>query len=373
MRAEGPRRVAIALVLACVGGVSGQHVVIRSTPGSASSLVVPDGAVDAARGELGPGARVSESEHFVIVSDADVGWTSDQVDLLERAHDEYMRFLRRMGIEGEPLEEKLLCVMIEDHERFKAYARAQDGVMAGWVAGYYASASNRVVFSDDRGGAHRAEVDAALAGLDAQAREIADAAEDARRKRDKARASALSEHAQSLAKHATSERARVESERANIATAKAVHEAVHLLAFNTGLQSRARTYPFWLTEGLAASFETGDVSRSFGPQRAVPEREAEFEEAREAGALVPLGAFVSMDRPSDAEAAEVMYAQAYALFTWLYRHEREALAQYFRDVLAEPAGVISPARHAVMFERRFGDVDALERRWLGEGEALVRG
>src|SRR5690349_23883131 len=40
--------------------------------------------------------------------------------------------------------------------------------------------------------------------------------------------------------------------------ATVVHEAVHQLAFNTGLQVRYADNPMWVSEGLAMYFETPD-------------------------------------------------------------------------------------------------------------------
>jgi NADH:ubiquinone oxidoreductase subunit 3 (subunit A) len=99
---------------------------------------------------LGPGARVSRSTHFVVVSDCEHAWTRDRQTILERTFAAVERFARRVDAPFEWTGERLMCVLIEDHADYRAFAAAQDGVRAEWVAGYYSSAPNRVVFYDDR-------------------------------------------------------------------------------------------------------------------------------------------------------------------------------------------------------------------------------
>jgi hypothetical protein len=68
-----------------------------------------------------------------------------------------------------------------------------------------------------------------------------------------------------------------------------------------------------------------------------------------------------------------MYAQAHALYRWLHRHERGALAGLYTDIAREPAGMISPRRQGELFRARFGDVAKLERKWLRDaGEEAMK-
>src|SRR5262249_52989303 len=136
--------------------------------------------------------------------------------------------------------------------------------------------------------------------------------------------------------------------------------------FNCGVQSRARQYPFWLTEGLAMSFETDAPDNAFGPDHGSETRQAEFEGMLEKHRLFDLETLVQLNIPPDREAdtADVMYSQSYSLFEYVFRYERRALGAYLSDVWAEPAGSISPRRHFEMFTARFGDPAGVERRWL---------
>lgn len=309
-----------------------------------------ESAVAQALAELGPRATTHETRYFVVVSDTDLTWTAERAAMLERTRHQYYRATRRLGVSLPPPERKLLCVLLNDHARFTEFARENDGVHAPWIAAYYSVRANRIVLFNDTvpppapspdmaAGASPATFSAApspsglhIVGDDAQ-----------RRSRDHAR---YAEHV------------------ARYSTAKAVHEAVHLLAFNTGLQSRGVEYPFWLTEGLAMSFETDDTNVSFGPDFTWAPRQARADELRRIGAIVPLRDLVAMvDLPHDrTDHIEHVYLQSYDLFGYLYRYRRQNLAAYIRACTDSPHLTRTHDGRVALFERHFGDIHTLEQR-----------
>ncbi len=322
--------------------------------------------VDQSVRALGHGFRREQTKHFTIVTDCEVAWSRERGRLLERAYTQFRRVMRRMDLESAPPRKKLVCVLIEDHSEYEAFARAQDGVKATWVAGYYASLANRVVFyNDETGPGFKAAADQ-LAAFEERIEEIEARARDARRQRQSDFAQRLDEQAKDLREQVKTERERLAGEASGASVAKTIHEAMHLLAFNCGLQTRTHQFPFWVTEGFATCFETDDISRSFGPDYANEMRDTELHDAIESGGLVPLGVLVSLNSVEEhtARDAEVLYAQAYGLFRYLFRTDREALAGLFRDIAAEPAGYLSARRQMQLFEARFGHPDEVEREWL---------
>lgn len=338
------------------------------------TLPIDELAAERTMAEAGPGFARYETEHFIIFSNCDRDWTISKARLLDRTYYQFHRMMRRLGLEGVPPAEKLQCVLIDRHDDYAAFARRFDGVDAAWIAGYYASRTNRVVFYND---ADSPAFRVAAQQLD-EIRSVAAKAEkrasDARRSNSGARTEALEEQVERIRAHIETETIRLETEVLTASVTKSTHEAAHLIAFNCGLQSRAHQYPFWLTEGLATCFETLTPDRPFGPDEPFAEREREFREAMAKDRLITLEAFVSMNNVpgTDAETARIMYAQAYALFRYLFRYEREKLAAYFRDIMLEPPGMISPRRHNEMFVARFGDPARLERQWLREEERNAR-
>jgi len=326
-------------------------------------------AVSATQTLLGEGFRRTETDHFVILSDASREWTRHKASLLERAHHQYFRFVDRLEFPAYPPRTKLLCVLFQDHAMYQAFAKTHDGVAAPWIAGYYAGLSNRIVFYDDQTGPAFRK---AFEQLDGYERDVVDLRRQARGLGDvHGEAASLRARADHLTRRVATERARLVEEAARAAEAKTIHEAIHLLAFNTGLQSRAHQYPFWLTEGLAVAFETDRPSAAFGPDRPTESREREFERILREGDLIDLEALVAMNAPivADADGVDALYSHSFALFAHLFRTSRRDVVGYLLDIHAEPPGKIDPARHVAMFRQRFGDPGAVERRWMRRLEA----
>lgn len=327
---------------------------------------VDEAQVEEAIEQLGPGFSRMETARFVVLSNADQRWTAARAALLERTHHQLFRVMDRMRYPIAPAAKKLLVIFFRDHADYREFAKRVDGVEAGWIAGYYSGMANRAVFYDDTTGPAFA---AAFETLSEQERRAMEARREAtrRRREDRDAAAALAARADDMATHVAHERERLAQEAHRSSEAKTIHEATHLLAFNCGVQSRAREHPFWLTEGLASSFETSRPHAAFGPDQETDFREEAFERFAREGALLPMKEFVSLvGVPEDAppERADVMYAQAHALFEFLHRHERRALSAFIADFWDRPPGASSPEERLAMFEERFGEVERFERRWL---------
>lgn len=328
-------------------------------------LPVDDSSLALTRDQLGPlepnFARY-QSRHFVVLSNAPRDWTNQRLALLERTHFQFTRAMKLMGLEAHPPRHKLICILFADHADYAEFAQRTDRVRAPWVAGYYASGSNRIVLYDDSTGPSFANVVRQIEELQQQA---ADARMQARRV-DRSQTARAEDYAKRVREHADRESDRIWSLIRAASDAKAVHEAAHLIAFNCGLQSRSRHYPFWLTEGFATNFETEDATGAFGPDRPIDARERDFDKRMEAGELIPLAELVKLAdiEHYESEHAGAIYAQSYALFRYLYSSHRESIAGLFRDIQREPAGEIRPERMLELFERRFGPADLIEREWL---------
>lgn len=322
-------------------------------------LTADKARVGATANILGHGFARTETRHFVILSNASPAWTRRRGELLERSHHQFFRAMDRLGLPAIPPEHKLLCVLINDHDDYRAFAAAHDRVDAAWAAGYYATASNRVVFCNDATGPELLD---ALRELDAYKANVTSRlarAAEARQRHEDDLANRLEASADEFARRIADERERLLRQSSDFATAKAVHEAVHLLAFNTGVQDRRRVYPFWLSEGLAVSFETADPTAAFGPGYTTETNRAREPRDR----FIPLAELVSLaEAPADdADRARAMYAQAGALFEYLYRHQRRALADYFMELATQP-GDAAPKQRLATFRRHFGDPARLERK-----------
>lgn len=335
-------------------------------PSSARGDGPAAGAFAQARGALPPKFREYRTGTFVILSDGDPSWTRERGAMLERTRHQFQRVMSRLGIPLSEPTEPLVCVLFRSHEEFRMFAGMLDGVEPRWVSGYYATDANRIVFYDDSSSPDVIEAFGLLDRYEAEAARTFTTAADARRDGREEHADRLEASAQRLSRQIVEERRRVRRHATDSATAKTIHEAVHLLSFNMGAQSVLRDSPFWLSEGLATSFETSDPRAAFGPEHANPGRERAFAARVARDELIPLRDFVVMREAQthDGAAVEGMYAQAHVLFCTLYRYEREALARYMLALKDGPTGRRSPEEQRSLFESHFGPCERLERRIL---------
>jgi hypothetical protein len=336
-------------------------------------LTADEAAIAETRRLLGESFVRFETSHFVILSDCSADWTRTRGELLEATRQAFFRVADKMGVPAAPHQIKLVCVLFNDHQRFREFARANDGLGAGWVAGYYATRSNRVVFYNDATSPMTAAAREQLKTYEEQLRDTQARADRADRDREAALAQRLHASAEDINRQITQQRQQLGRHTTACSTAKTIHEAVHLLAFNTGVQLRDRDYPFWLSEGLATGFETDNATNAFGPDRS-PGTDLRLEKFRQmcrAGKLLPLQELVELGEvPAwDGETADTMYSLGHALFGCLFRADPKAMGAYMMDLNAEPAGPISRERQVELFTRHFGDLNSVQKRLINMGRA----
>lgn len=334
--------------------------VIRS---NSDGLAVDEDALNRIAQALGPRFAQIRSQHFVILSDADRRWSDQRLRLLEATQREVRRTMQRLGMTFQEPEQRMLVILFDQRDDYQAFASAHDGVVADWVAGYYATGPNHVVFYHDRTRPDLAAASQQIEAWHKQANELRREAIRVRARESAEAADAIFAQARSLETHATVERQRLETLTEETATAKVTHEASHLIAFNCGLQSRNHLYPFWLTEGWATNFETGSTHRPFGPDHDFEPRASSWELVKAEGRWMPMHAFITMTQldTNDASEASDLYAQAYALFQHLHRKHRTELGRFFQDLANEPAGTIPAERLVELFTQRFGSIERIER------------
>jgi len=272
-----------------------------------------------------------ETRRFVVISDGRPAWTRQQAQLLERTYHQFHRFTRRIGVEPHPLRYKLVCVLFQEYDDYRQFARNHDEVSADWISGYYSPKHDRIVF-------YNIETNPEYAWARPD--------EDARSR------SAVA-------------RGRLSEEFEAAAAATTIHEAIHQLTFHTKVQSARIQNPLWISEGLATAFETDRPDAAFGPDREYAVRREQFEEILADGDLIPLRKLVTYtEMPNDEDATiAAVYHESYALVTWMSRFRSSELRDYLERLRREPSGRPSAKRHLQIFEQAFGDVDRLDRAW----------
>lgn len=327
-------------------------------------------AIEPLQGKLGEGFKTYRSRSYLVLSDAPDDWTRSRITLLERAREQYFRDIDRLGVPIHPHAHRLVCVFFGQHADYLAFAQQHDGFDAAWTAGYYSMGHNAIIVHDDRTSPSLFRVMRELAEYEARINELSTQSNEANRDGRYEQAKLLRDAANDLNDNLIKERQRIEKQVLRFGVAKVLHEAIHLLAFNTGLQDRRSSYPLWVSEGLAASFEAESTTSQFGFAFAFEPREQELERLVLRDELPSLEKLVVLDDNTGLQAytARPLYAMAYGLFKELHRTQRDELAAFLSELADLPAGEQSPEEHLDRFERHFGDVAALERRiarrWL---------
>ncbi len=322
-------------------------------------LGIDETAIDETLDLLGDGFRRYETRHFIVLSDCESSWTRNKASILERTRHEFFRFADHLGLPVIPHDSKLLCVLINDYDAYRSFARENDDLDAPWIAGHYAIDANRVVFYNDLTGP---AFERAFQTLERYETVADDRRTQANGSSDQVSSYELRQSATALQREADQRRLDLAKQASRFATAKTVHEAVHLLSFNTGVQAPSRAYPLWISEGMASSFETDSTSRAFGPRFPSDAREQTFKRLRDEGRLIAWDRLLRLTKPPAGEAPDVeaIYAQSHMLFSYLARFEPDKLASYMLQVTGDTSK--GSEGHSRLFGEVFGPIDEIAAR-----------
>jgi len=263
--------------------------------------------------------------NFVLLTDAGSDWAAKAAHTLERTQDAFYRAFRSAGFAPAELDDRLVWVAFSRRDDFHQYALNIDQLDMSWSDGYYSTRTNRVALVCDSGAPGRGH---------------------------SATASDSTEHFPQPSEGFTH-------------LAQATHEAVHQLAFNSGLQKRGVMYPLWASEGLATNFEASSGVEPFGPHHDNAHRRRQLLRAAARGGLLPLHEFIVTTRVpvDDPDATHDLYAQSWAFFRFLFQHRPQQLRRYLAELGSLEPGRRDPATLRREFAKAFGRVDTLERSW----------
>lgn len=235
----------------------------------------------------GAGFAVQTTDHFVICSDASELYTIYCGRLLEKVHEEFYELFEDSPVKLRPLAVKLPVLVFRESAVFQEFARQQhpDTDFTD-VPGYYSIRDNQMLItavSGDRAFRTNSDVIRELKKRPRQVETI-------------------------------------------------VHEAVHQLSFNSGLQVRYAANPTWLSEGLAVYFETASGRGSLIWSRPGEPNRTHLHgfqnAASDSSFRLPFSTLLSSDTAfSSAEQAADAYAESWALTMYLIRSQRDAFDQ----------------------------------------------
>ncbi|MCH2133612.1 MAG: DUF1570 domain-containing protein [Phycisphaerales bacterium] len=323
-----------------------------------------DDSIELAKKLLPRSFKRNRSSSHVMFTDSDWEAISQARTVLQRAWSEYRGFCRRVGIVVPRPDEKLVCIIFNEHHDFLEFAKKTEGEHAilEHASGYFSPRFDWICFFEPE---HHDSADEAHGHLDEQ-QGVLD--QEQRNTRLDTLDAATAER---IKRNWTWRQKQIDTARSNMAqwsenrrTMITIHEAVHQFTHVCHTWPGKKLWPIWLHEGLATSFETIDAKSGFGPDQLCESQDLEFLNCLDQDRLIPLRDFIAFPHYGDQtpETLEVLYAQAYGLMTWLYEFRKPQLAQFLKRLAAPPAedGEADPV---VLFEEIFGDIERLEKRW----------
>lgn len=268
---------------------------------------------------VGRDANVFASRHFVVAGRPEAAKAAGLA--LEEIHGEYRYFCATHNLPLTDPEFPLVALVLPNAETFAAYCRTDGVGYSPSLAGYYDEETNRFVCYE-RGSTR----DDPIAGV-----------------RD-----------------------------------TLTHEAVHQLAFNTGLHSRMGSHPTWVVEGLATVLEPEGVRRRFNSQRTLdrvnPERFYRLLQMIGPNDPVRVQDLVATDQPFNMSPLP-SYATAWAMTFYLLETRPADYLRYLRILAARPplAEYDAAAREAD-FKAAFGtNIPTFERSLANSMRQIAQG
>ena len=359
----------------------------RKSGGSAGpskfALPVDAEAESRLRSEFGRRFSLRRTAHYTIAYDADPVVVAFHARLFEAVHDSFRAFFEAGGFRMPPLAHRLEAVMFAEREAFNAYARRVSPGLAA-AAGFYSMRTDRIVLFDSFTDASYRK---ASANLTAAERNIAEVRNQlAVRKRGEqvilkyhdgssltlGRAKAL-RMVREKERELRAGRRELERHFADRNLTTTIHECVHQLAYNLGVQSPLADNPKWLGEGLATYFETMGYRAQGDSGQINPTRLDAWREAAAGGRLIPLERLIGDDSVFDvtSSSASTAYGQAWALVHYLLEKKPEPFFDYLRRTAAsrrsghgQSQGQGQSAERLRIFKAAFGnDLSSFDRRW----------
>ncbi len=242
--------------------------------------------------QVPPGFEITETEHYLICSNSAAEYVEFCGKLLELVFDQYFRFMADQKIEVTQPTRRLPIVVFASASEFQSFAaRQHPEISFADTPGYYSVSENQTLLLDLTGD-----------------RSI---------------------------RSAPTIRKRLAERPFQVATV--VHEAVHQLAFNSGLQVRMADNPLWFSEGLAMYFETTSVRSSLlwnRPGLVNPRHQPGFMKLLEANQVSGgMNTLIESDSAFlNAAEMPVAYPKAWALTHYLMREEKTGMQKFLHNL-----------------------------------------
>jgi hypothetical protein len=304
--------------------------------------------------------RIALSPHFILLHDTPEKVAEgrrkpraeERLDLLEMVYETFLFTFYARGIELEVPKERLMVVLFNEYDEFRAFTDKLGPEMAS-AAGFWDSKLNISVFYD-----HSTKDD--LKQLTRVADDLMEQREQAIRSR--------SPLAADIRRFADTISLLVEVTKENYDIEVVSHEATHQMAGNTGLLPRDVYVPSWVHEGLATYFEAPDEAVWAGVG-AVNNERLDWYRALSGDRVHSNIDFIVGDQIFRYAATHGAllhgYGQAWALTHFLMEKKFDKFMQFYRRLGEMPPDVVlSPEVLTKLFDEVFGkDRALLDAEW----------
>lgn len=285
-------------------------------------LLSEDQLAAALQREFGERFEIVRTPHYLICTSAGRGYGEWCGGLFERLHAGFHRFWKERIPGLSPPERPLVAIAFGTGGEYQKYQVTDASGQVALAQGYFNAKTNRMVLFDQTG------PDAG--NRDRTAEEI---------------------QKQALRQPAT------------IGTV--IHEAVHQLSFNAGLQVRYADNPAWFSEGMAMYFEAPDLEARSGWRTIGQIHPGRLDRYRNLVKVQPpeiRSLIATDDRFRDPKLAIDAYAEAWALHFFLIRTRKEQYNTYLSLLGAkQPLKWDTPEQRIADFERTFGAMAEVEK------------
>lgn len=298
-------------------------ILLRTTSDSPFSPMTHDELGNDLLSQVQAGFEIHQTDHYVICSNSSEEYAEFVGKLLEKVFEQYFEFMGEQEIAVLQPAGKLPVMIFQSESEFKEFATAQHPETSFEdTPGYYSLRENQVLLQDLT--------------------------------RDRSLRSS------------TAIRKRLADRPLQVATI--VHESVHQLAFNTGLQIRMADNPVWLSEGLALYFEPIAPRASnlwTRPGLVSSRHHPVFVAHSDNGTTaIPFRDLISIDKTfSSTETMAMAYAQSWGFTSYLFRQQKEGMRKYLTKISQrKPLQRVPPEQRVAEFEETFGkSPDEIER------------
>ena len=332
-------------------------------------------AVEKLKREFGKSFQIRHTRHFRICYNTEPVFYNNRADLFEAVYRSFYGFFEKREFSLTTLNDHLEVILFDTRAQFNTYARKRSPVLES-SAGFYSPSENRVAFYNALNDTRYRRMRQQIVSSEKQIQELRKTVNKMKGKitftfPDGSRKSYSKSGANGfLAK----EKRKVADQRRNLASiyrneniSTTVHECLHQLAFNLGVQKITGDNPKWLGEGLATYFETASYGAISQIGKVNSARLKYYQAARKANALIPLSALVSDDRYYivSSRTAGVAYAQGWGLVHFLIAKYPGEFMAYLKMLGSKRLTQMPPPQTRLgEFVKSFDkDPAALQREW----------